>query len=102
MHWSRGAFGYFPTYSLGTILSAQLYETALKQNPAIPAATVVLVRDGATGLEVLMLHRASRVAFGGMWVFPGGKVDEEDRLSAHRVTFGLIHLADILAVTGDA
>jgi len=48
-------------------------------NPAIPAATVVLVRDGDDGLEVLMLHRVSKVAFGGMWVFPGGKVDAEDR-----------------------
>ncbi|MET0902770.1 MAG: NUDIX domain-containing protein [Acidimicrobiales bacterium] len=47
--------------------------------PAIPAATVVLVRDGETGVEVLMLHRVSRVAFGGMWVFPGGRVDDDDR-----------------------
>ena len=47
--------------------------------PAIPAATVVLVRDGSDGLEVLMLHRVSKVAFGGMWVFPGGRVDEGDR-----------------------
>ena len=56
-------------------------------SPAIPAATVVLVRDGAGDdgmgdhgcLEVLMLHRVSKVAFGGMWVFPGGKVDDDDR-----------------------
>lgn len=47
-------------------------------NPAIPAATVVLVRDGSAGLEVLMLHKASQIAFGGMWVFPGGKIDEAD------------------------
>ncbi len=48
-------------------------------NPAIPAATVVLLRDGSAGVEVLMLHRTSAVAFGGMWVFPGGRVDDEDR-----------------------
>lgn len=48
-------------------------------NPAIPAATVVLLRDGAEALEVLMLHRVSKVAFGGMWVFPGGRVDDADR-----------------------
>jgi 8-oxo-dGTP pyrophosphatase MutT (NUDIX family) len=46
-------------------------------NPAIPAATVVLLRDAAE-VEVLMLHKASQVAFGGMWVFPGGKIDAED------------------------
>ncbi len=45
----------------------------------IPAATVVLLRDGTSGLETLMLHRSSAVAFGGMWVFPGGRVDEADR-----------------------
>lgn len=47
--------------------------------PATPAATVVLLRDAAAGLETLMLHRTSKVAFGGMWVFPGGRVDEADR-----------------------
>ncbi len=52
---------------------------ALDENPAIPAATVVLVRDGVDGIEVLMLHRVSKVAFGGMWVFPGGRVDDGDR-----------------------
>lgn len=50
-----------------------------EESPAIPAATVVLVRDAPAGLETLMLHRTSKVAFGGMWVFPGGKVDEGDR-----------------------
>lgn len=45
--------------------------------PAVPAATVVLLRD-APDLEVLMLHKTSQVAFGGMWVFPGGRVDPED------------------------
>jgi 8-oxo-dGTP pyrophosphatase MutT (NUDIX family) len=47
--------------------------------PAIPAATVILVRDGEAGVETLMLHRTSKVAFGGMWVFPGGRVEEADR-----------------------
>jgi len=27
IHWSMGAFGYFPTYALGNLLAAQLYET---------------------------------------------------------------------------
>lgn len=44
----------------------------------IAAATVLPLRDGPNGLEVLMLKRSSKVAFGGMWVFPGGKVDPED------------------------
>ena len=44
----------------------------------IPAATVVVMRDGDRGLESLMLRKNSKVAFGGMWVFPGGRIDEED------------------------
>ena len=28
IHWSHGSFGYFPTYSLGSVLAAQLYASA--------------------------------------------------------------------------
>jgi 8-oxo-dGTP pyrophosphatase MutT (NUDIX family) len=46
---------------------------------AFPAATVVLLRDGDDGLEVLLGRRSSKMAFhGGAWVFPGGRVDPED------------------------
>lgn len=44
----------------------------------VPAATVVPLREGGAGLEVLLLRRSSRGAFGGMWVFPGGQVDTGD------------------------
>ena len=44
----------------------------------IPAATVVVARDADDGIEVLMLRRSSKGAFGGMWVFPGGRVENED------------------------
>jgi 8-oxo-dGTP pyrophosphatase MutT (NUDIX family) len=47
--------------------------------PILPASTVVLVRDGIDGIEVLMLRRNSQLAFhGGAWVFPGGRVDPDD------------------------
>jgi len=58
-----------------------LYGDTVAENettPAIPAATVVLLKDHETGPEVLMLHRTSKVNFGGMWVFPGGRIDPED------------------------
>jgi 8-oxo-dGTP pyrophosphatase MutT (NUDIX family) len=46
---------------------------------ARPAATVMLVRDGADGIEVFMLRRTQDAAFaGGMYVFPGGKLDPVD------------------------
>lgn len=40
------------------------------------AATVVLLRGDPP--EVLMVRRSSSVAFGGMWVFPGGRIEPED------------------------
>lgn len=47
--------------------------------PIVAAATVILLRDAPGGLETLMLRRDSRLAFaGGMWVFPGGRVDPGD------------------------
>ena len=44
-----------------------------------PAATVILLRDGITGLEVFLLkrHGLSDV-LGGAYVFPGGKLDPSD------------------------
>lgn len=47
-------------------------------NPLIPAATVVLLRTRNDQPEVLMLQKTKGIAFGGMWVFPGGKIDQSD------------------------
>lgn len=44
----------------------------------IPGATVVPLRDGPTGLEVLLVERAAAIAYGGMWAFPGGRVERHD------------------------
>lgn len=47
--------------------------------PVRAAATVMLVRDGADGLEVCMLRRNLKSDFvGGAYVFPGGGVDPAD------------------------
>jgi 8-oxo-dGTP pyrophosphatase MutT (NUDIX family) len=54
-------------------------------DPAIPAkathsGTVAVLRQGPGGLEVLMLRRtpSERDHFNGMWVFPGGTVEDVD------------------------
>ena len=52
------------------------------RTPVTPrsAASVVLCRDGAAGLETYLLHRHARMAFAAsMVVFPGGGVDPVDR-----------------------
>jgi len=52
--------------------------------PIRPAATVILVREARTGFEIFMLRRTSAAAFaGGMYVFPGGRVDGDDHLHAY-------------------
>lgn len=53
------------------------------------AASVVLLRDAPGGLEVLLLKRAARSAdLGGVYVFPGGKVDEADADEAQQAWLG--------------
>ena len=59
------------------------------ERPPRPAATIVVLRDGANGIEVLLSRRAERGDHNsGAWVFPGGIVEPGDAL-AHRACDGL-------------
>ncbi|MCM2342788.1 NUDIX domain-containing protein, partial [Rhodoferax sp.] len=52
-----------------------------RKEPAVahPAATLLLLRDGALGVEVLMTRRSPNASFlPGAYVFPGGRVDADD------------------------
>ncbi len=69
--------------SFGEQLNTSGAETVPRQ-----AATVILLRGGGTGLEVLLVRRTPYARFmGGVWVFPGGAVDthEGDGDAAHRI-----------------
>ncbi|MGE5506850.1 MAG: carboxypeptidase M32 [Actinomycetota bacterium] len=37
IHWYGGAWGYFPTYTLGAMTAAQLFDAAIRSDAAIPA-----------------------------------------------------------------
>ena len=37
IHWSFGAIGYFPSYTLGAIMAAQIFEAATAELPALAA-----------------------------------------------------------------
>jgi 8-oxo-dGTP pyrophosphatase MutT (NUDIX family) len=71
-------------------LPPKLLETARefaegKREPVTPrdAATVLLLREGEQGMEVFMMVRRRSMAFAaGMAVFPGGGVDERDRVAS--------------------
>ncbi len=60
------------------------FAESLENPPAVPAtprpaATIVLMRNGDDGLEILMLKRNRSAGFvPGAYVFPGGRVDRAD------------------------
>lgn len=67
-----------------------------------PAATVLLLRDGAQGLEVLMTRRSATASFApGAYVFPGGGIDAADAqahaLARRRPGQGDGHLTEAIA-----
>jgi glyoxylase-like metal-dependent hydrolase (beta-lactamase superfamily II)/8-oxo-dGTP pyrophosphatase MutT (NUDIX family) len=67
-----------------------------------PAATVLLLRDGDKGIEVLMTRRSMSASFApGAYVFPGGGVDALDASShtqaKRRATQSDLHLTQAIA-----
>jgi 8-oxo-dGTP pyrophosphatase MutT (NUDIX family) len=68
------------------------------EKPLTPSASILLVRDGAQGLEVFMVKRHYQIDYAaGALVFPGGKIDPGDaapELAAHCV--GLDGLDDAM------
>ncbi len=61
------------------------------------ASTVAVLRDGGNGIETLMLRKNSRIAFGGMWVFPGGRIDPEDYQHSHTTKNDELSVARVAA-----
>ena len=57
-----------------------------------PAATVILLRDSAVSPEVLMLERHARsTVLPDLYVFPGGRVDDQDRSLTSRLDGFSVH-----------
>ncbi|MDQ3078193.1 MAG: NUDIX domain-containing protein [Pseudomonadota bacterium] len=55
----------------------------MSDDPPIPAATLVVMRPAEGKPEILVVERAAGMAFaGGAIVFPGGRIDEADRVLA--------------------
>lgn len=70
-------------------------------DPAIPAATLITVREPSRGgaPELLMVERAAEMAFaGGALVFPGGRIDDSDRALARALGLGDDGAARIAAI----
>jgi len=66
-------------YHLAMVRPTQLLHPQRAPAPVRPAATVLLLRDGPHGLEVLMTRRSLTASFApGAYVFPGGGIDAAD------------------------
>ncbi|MES2938837.1 MAG: MBL fold metallo-hydrolase [Pseudomonadota bacterium] len=81
---------------------SQLLHPQREPAPLRPAATVLLLRDGAQGLEVLMTRRSATASFApGAYVFPGGGIDAADAqahaLALRRPTQSDEHLTQAIA-----
>ena len=80
----------------------QLLHTQREPAGLLSAATVLLLREGPEGLEVLMTRRAQSASFApGAYVFPGGGIDAADA-KAHphakrRATQNDVHLTQAIA-----
>ncbi|MGH8846392.1 MAG: MBL fold metallo-hydrolase [Polaromonas sp.] len=81
---------------------SQLLHPQREPAPLRPAATVLLLRDTAQGIEVLMTRRAMTASFApGAYVFPGGGIDAADAeahaQSTRRATQTDLHLTQAIA-----
>ncbi|MDM3870160.1 NUDIX hydrolase [Porticoccus sp. W117] len=57
-----------------------------KPVPAIPSASLILLRDSADGLQVLVARRNPELRMAGnFWVFPGGALEEADVETAEKI-----------------
>ena len=68
----------------------------------IPSATVVLLRDTPSGMKVLLLRRNSEIAYGGSWVFPGGRIDPHEFDAAGQDTLKAARLAAVRETAEEA
>ena len=84
------------------VRTSQLLYPQREPAPLRPAATVLLMRDGPRGMEVLMTRRSMTASFApGAYVFPGGGIDAADaqahRMAQRRPMQSDLHLTQAIA-----
>ena len=89
------------------VRSTQQLHTPREPAPPRAAATVLLLRDSAAGIEVLMTRRSATASFApGAYVFPGGQIDAADeaaqRIAAQRSTQSGLQRTQAIAAIREA
>jgi carboxypeptidase Taq len=93
IHWSMGAFGYFPTYTLGNILSCQFYDQADQDLGGIDS----LIGQGRFGplldwlRENIHRHGRSRTAAELTTSITGGDISSANWLAYIRLKYGSLY-----------
>lgn len=93
VHWSDGLFGYFPTYVLGNVISAQLFAAAVAARPGIPRSMAAGDFSALRGWLAENVHRHGRKLFAGELVLQatGKEISPEPYLSYLRAKFGELY-----------
>lgn len=89
------------------VRSSQQIHPAREPAPVRAAATVLLLRDTAAGIEVLMTRRSATASFApGAYVFPGGHIDAADeaakRIATRRPTQSRVQRTQAIAAIREA
>lgn len=65
-------------YPFAQYLRSQHSNTMTTKDPLIPSASVILLQEHEGELRTLLLKKNQGISFGGSWVFPGGRIDDDD------------------------
>ncbi len=93
IHWSGGSIGYFPTYTLGNVISVQLFEAAARAVPALQEEIGRGQFGALLGWLREHIHRHGRKFFAKDLVkrATGGELSPEPYLSYLQEKFGEIY-----------
>jgi carboxypeptidase Taq len=93
IHWSEGIIGYFPTYAIGNVLAAQLWQVAQAE---IPDLDDRLARGELAALRVWLREKVHR--HGRLYTPPelieqavGGPLDPAPMLAHLRTKYGALY-----------
>lgn len=101
---AKNFIGRLPVSGLTAIISDIMTidnEHTGKGSQPVDSATVVLLRQGPNGLEVYLMRRSKGQSFmGGVYVFPGGKLDDDDMAPGLTDPLACVHPGESLEAIG--
>jgi Zn-dependent M32 family carboxypeptidase len=71
VHWGSGLFGYFPTYALGNVVAAQLWERITRELPGLDSdvsnGSSVRCATGSVRIFIATGVNSSRASYSSEW-----------------------------------